>query len=139
MTNRIFSAVLLLVLVFFVVGCGGNKYGDAIELNERFVGLMEEYVVSLEKSASAKEVIAAMSRFADGMEVLGPKMKEMAEKYPEWRDKNSQPEALKPSQEKVEEVAEKFQGSIMKIMPHMRDPEVQAAFKRVSAAMKTMT
>jgi uncharacterized protein YjgD (DUF1641 family) len=99
---------------------------------------MEEYVASLEKAASAKEVTAAVNRFADGMGVIGPKMKKIAEKYPELKDKANPPEEVRPSQEKAEEVAGKFQGSIMKIMPHMSDPEVQAAFKRVSKAMKTM-
>jgi len=138
MTKRFFSAIFVFALLFLAVGCGGNRYGDCVKLNEKFVQLMQDYVGSLEKATSAKTVAEAMNRFADGMRVLGPKLKEMTEKYPELKDKNNQPEALKASREKAEEVGKRMAGSFMKIMPYMRDPQVQAAQKRVAKAMTNM-
>ena len=133
----------LVVVVFcwlpLMAGCGGGRYEDCIALNDAFVQLMEEYVASLEKAAGPDEIAAALDRLADGMEDLGPKMKKMAEKYPELKDKNNQPEALKSSMEKAEEVGKKFAGTFMKVMPFMKDPKVQEAFKRAGNAMKTMT
>lgn len=139
MKKGFFSAIVLFCLAFLMAGCGGSKYGDFIALNEAFVQLMEEYVASLEKAAGPDEIAAAINRLADGMEDLGPKIKKLAEKYPELKDKNNQPEEVKPSQEKAEEVAKKFSGTFMKVMPHMKNPKVQEAFKRATSAMKTMT
>ena len=121
-----------------IVGCGGSKYADSIELNQKFVRLMENYVNSLEQASSADQVATAMNTFADGMEELGPKIKEMAEKYPELRDSENLPEALKDSQEKVEEAGKKMAGVFMKIMPYMRDPAVQNAQKRIATVMTEM-
>lgn len=131
-------AGLVVACLFLLVGCGGNKYADSIEVNQKFVQLMEDYVNTLETASSADQVAKAMNKFADGVEVLAPKIKALTEKYPELRDPENLPEALKASQEKAEELGKKMAGSFMKIMPFMRDPGVQAAQKRVAAAMSDM-
>ena len=77
----------------------------------------------------------AMNSFADGLEILWPKMKELSEKYPELKDKNNPPEELKESQNKAEESGKKIVGTFMKVMPYMEDPEVQKAQQRLSAIM----
>jgi hypothetical protein len=137
MTKQICSG-LLLVCVLLFVGCGGSKYADSIEVNDKFVQLMEDYVNALEQATSADQVAKAMNEFADGVEVIGPKIKEMAKKYPELRNPGNLPEALQTSQKRVEEVGKKMAGSFMKIMPYMRDPAVQEAQRRVSTAMASM-
>ncbi len=137
--KQILSIITVLSLLCLAVGCGGGKYGDVVSLNEEFVKLMEAYLTSLDQAGSAKDVASAMNRFAESMEVLGPKMKKMAEKYPELKDKNNLPEVLKPSQQKAEEMGKKMAGSFMKAIQFMRSPEVQAAQKRLAGAMGTMT
>jgi hypothetical protein len=137
MTKRICLS-LLIGSFLVIVGCGGSKYAESIEVNEKFVQLMEEYVNALENVSSADQVATAMNTFADGMEVLGPKIKELAEKYPELRNSENLPDALKASQKRVEEVGKKMAGAFMKIMPYMRDPAVQDAQKRVSTVMANM-
>jgi len=137
MTKRI-CLCLLIGSFLVIVGCGGSKYAESIEVNEKFVQLMEEYVNALESASSADQVATAMNTFADGMEVLGPKIKELAEKYPELRNSENLPDALKASQKRVEEVGKKMAGAFMKIMPYMRDPAVQDAQKRVSTVMANM-
>jgi len=69
------------------------------------------------------------------MENLWPKMQKLSEKYPELKDRNNQPEELKESQKKAEEVSKKMVASMMKIMPYMMDPEVQKAQQRLHAVM----
>jgi hypothetical protein len=139
MTRQIVSSIFVLCMLFLIVGCGGRTYSDYIEANKEFAQLMEEYVASLEKATSGKEVSTAMNHFADRMEVLGPKMKAMEKKYAELDDVDSQPEQVRLSLEKAEEVAKKYPVSFSKIMPYMKESEVQAAFKRVVKAMKTLS
>jgi len=137
MTKQICLSVLIGCFLV-IVGCGGSKYADSIEVNEKFVQLMEDYVNALEKASSADQVATAMNSFADGMEVLGPKIKELAKKYPELTNTENLPEELKASQKRVEAVGKKMAGAFMKIMPYMRDPAVQDAQKRVSTVMANM-
>jgi uncharacterized protein YjgD (DUF1641 family) len=139
MTRQIVSSIFVLCILFLMVGCGGRTYSDYMEANKEFVQLMDEYVASLEKATSGKEITIAMNHFADGMEVLGPKMKAMEKKYAELDDVNNQPEQVRLSLQKAEEVAKKYPVSFSKIMPYMKEPEVQEAFKRVVKAMKTLS
>ena len=125
----------LLVPLFLFNGCSDKKYADAKELNEDAVKVMEEYVAELDKSGNAKDVATAMNHFADKMEALMPKMKKLAEKYPELKDTSNPPEELRDSQKKAEALGQKMAGSMMKIMPYMNDPQVQKAQERMNAAM----
>jgi len=124
----------LLTISLVTVGCGG-KYSDAKKMNEKYIDLVENYVSDLEGADSAKDVAKAMNRFADGMEDLWPKMQKLAEKYPELKDDSNPPEELKESQKRAEEVSMKMGGSMMKIMPYMRDEEVRNAQKRLGKVM----
>ena len=131
--------IFLMILIFLTIlclapGCG-NKYSDVNKMNEKFVDLMESYVEDLNKSDNAKEVAKAINRYADSLEDLWPKMQQLSEKYPELKDNNSLPEELKASQKSAEEVGKKMAGAMMKIMPYMRDPEVQKAQQRLGAVM----
>jgi F0F1-type ATP synthase membrane subunit b/b' len=124
----------LLVSALWLTGCSG-KYADAKALNAEFVDMTETYLDDLEKSDNAKDVAKAMNRYADDMEKIWPKMKKMAEKYPELKDKKAMPEELKESQQAVEEMGQKMGNAFGKIMPHMSDPDVQKAQQRISAVM----
>ena len=125
----------LLMSLLLLNGCGDKKYADVKELNEDVAKVMDEYVAELEKSDNAQDVAKAINHFSDKMEALMPKMKKLAEKYPELQDKSNVPEELKESQKKAEALGQKIAGSMMKIMPYMNDPEVQKAQERMSAAM----
>ena len=121
-----------LFLSSLLSGCGG-KYSDAVEANEAFIEMMEAYVESLEKADGAEDVAKAMNRYADAMEDLLPRMKHIAEKYPELNDQNNPPEELKESQKKSEEVGRKMIITMVKAKPYLSDPEVQKALKRFGA------
>ncbi len=123
------------VSLFLLNGCGGEKYADAKECNEEVIKVMDDYVAELDKSKNAADVAKAINGFADKMEALVPKMKKLAEKYPELEDTDNLPEELKESQAKAQAVGQKIAASMMKIMPYMSDPEVQKAQERMNAAM----
>lgn len=125
----------LLTPLFLLNGCGGKKYADAAELNEDVIKVMDEYVAELDKSGNAQDVAKAMNGFADKMEALMPRMKKMAEKYPELDNMSEPPEELRDLQKKAEALGQKIAGSMMKIMPYMADPEVQKAQERMNTAM----
>ncbi len=62
----------------------------------------------------------------------------MAEKYPELKDPDKIPEALKKSTEKVEAIGTKMAGSMMKSMQYMMDSKVREAQMRFQKAMSLM-
>ncbi len=123
-----------LAVSFLIAGCAG-KYDDAKKANKEYMGLVQGYVDDLDKSESAQDTAKAINRFADGMEVLWPKMKALSEKYPELKDRNNIPEELKEMQAEAAEVGKKMGSSMMKLMPYMQDPEVQKAQKHLQEVM----
>jgi len=125
----------LLSPLFLLNGCGDKKYADVKEVNEDVAKAMATYMAELDKSDNARDVAKAIDHFADEMEAIAPKMKKLAEKYPELKDMSNPPEELRDSQAKVEALGQKFAGSMMKLMPYMNDPEVQKAQERMNAAM----
>jgi len=126
-------AVCLLALVL-VTGCGG-KYSDVKKVNEEYVEIVEGYIADLDKADDSENVVKAMNDFTDDLEVLWPKMRELADKYPELENEENLPEELKESQDRAEEVGAKMATSFMKIMKYMGDPDVRAAQERMGKVM----
>ena len=63
--------ILVWVLIVFVgtlVGCGGGKYSEVVEVNTQFVDAMEEYVEAVGKAGSAKDVARATDQYAARVE-----------------------------------------------------------------------
>jgi hypothetical protein len=130
----LFPALCTLSVLLLVAGCAG-KYDDAKKVNKEYMALVQGYIDDLDKTESAQDAAKAINRFADGMEDLWPKMKALAEKYPELKDPNNIPEELKEMQTEAAEVGRKMGSSMMKLMPYMQDPEVQKAQKRLQEIM----
>ena len=123
-----------LTMSFLIIGCG-DKYSDAKKVSEEYIALMEGYIADLDKVSNTKDAVRAMNQFADGMEDLWPRMQKLSEKYPEIKDKSNPPEELKETQKRADEMGLKMAGSMMKLMPYMRDPEVRKAQNRLGAIM----
>ena len=119
---------------FLIIGCGG-KYSDAKKLNEELLDIMEDFIADIEKADNAKDAAKAINRYADGLEDLWPRMKEISEKYPELVDKSNPPEELKECQERADEMSKEMAGGAMKLMVYMKDPEVRKAQERLGAIM----
>lgn len=139
MTKNLITVVFILFAVVMFVACGsGGKYGDVIEINTQFADAMEEYVGDLETANTAGSVAKAVDAFAAKVEKIAPRMRELMKKYPELKDQDKMPEALKQSQQRATELAQRMAGSFMKTMKHMRDEKVKAAHERLQKAMAKM-
>jgi hypothetical protein len=125
----------LLMSILLISGCRQHKYADAVQANEQYINLVETYVADMEKAGDAKDVARAMNQFADGMEKLFPKMRKIAEKYPELKDRDDIPPELKDLQQRAQAVAAKMGGAMIKVGPYMNDPEVQKAQKHFQEVM----
>ncbi len=133
------KTVFILMSFLLIAGMGvAGKYSNAVEVNESFLDAMIDYMEGLEKADNAGKVADAMNEFADRMEVLGPEMRKISEKYPELNDPENQPEEFKKLRKKSDEMEQKFAGSFMKTMQYMSDPEVRKAQQRFSVAMQSM-
>lgn len=133
----LFTAIFLL-LPMAVICQGGEDYSDVLEANEEFYAAMEKYIDALDNAKSAGEVAAAMNLFADGIEKVAPKMKKARVNHPELKDPNNMPEELTAMKEKSKELNNRYAGSFMKLLNHLKDPEVKKAQERVSRAMMAM-
>lgn len=132
--KRLMTVAVCVLALVLVTGCGG-KYSDVEKINEEYVGIVEGYIADLDKADDADEVVKAMNSFTDDLEVLWPKMRELADKYPELENEEDLPEELKESQDRAEEVGAKMATSFMKIMKYMDNPDVMAAQERMGKVM----
>jgi hypothetical protein len=137
MKRRVFIPFLFaLAVMLLIAGCNtGGKYDDAKKVNKEYMALVRGYIDDLDKTESAQDAAKAINRFADGMQALWPKMKALSEKYPELKDRNNIPEELKEMQAEAAEIGKNMGSSMMKLMPYMKDPEVQKAQKRLQETM----
>jgi prefoldin subunit 5 len=138
---KFFRIAVLLGACLLVIGFGsckkkpGGQYADAIEVMEKYGTAMEAYASDMDKVQDAKGVVAALNKLTDSMKALVPKMKEVQNKYPDWKDVDSAPEEIKPFMKKIEEVAGKMMNASMKAMQYAQDPEVQAAQAKLQEIM----
>ncbi len=120
-----------------LTACGSKvDYSEVIEVNERYIDLLETYVGNLDKAGDATDVADALHELADGLEVLVPEMKKIMGKYPELKNEDQQPERVKALTQKSAEVAKQFIGSMTKVMPYMNDPQVREAQERIGTVWK---
>ena len=120
-----------------LIGCGG-KYSDVIEVNQKFIQLMSDYVKAVDNVDNAGDAADAINELADGMEKLSPQMKDLQKKYPELQTAEDLPEELQMSEQEMETVSRDFGASFMKLVPYMSDPEVQQAQQRLSQVMSNL-
>lgn len=131
--------VMALGSLLAMLGCGdGQDYSDAVEINTKFVDAMESYIADIDKAEDADDVADAIEAYAQKVEELAPQMKEIAAKYPEWKDMGKVPEELKPIQEKAKQMASQIPNTFMKTMKYMTDAQVRDAHKRLQESMVKM-
>lgn len=136
--KKLFS-VLVVGLLLIAFGCGGGgKYADAKKVMQDSIDTMETFANALEKADSADAVAAAMNDFSDGMEKIIPKLKEMMEKYSELKDPGKTPEDLKEIMGKMTAVQAKMGQVQSKIQQYASDPKVQAATMKLMGVMSKM-
>jgi hypothetical protein len=132
--------MLGLVLIGFIVvlvGCG-SKYSDLVKVDTEYLNATDEYVTGMGKASSAKEMAKVINRYADKMEKLAPRLKEIRKKYPELKNNKTVPEELKPIVKKAEALQQKMAAGYLNMKKYMMDPDVQAAQQRLQTAMMGM-
>ncbi|MDY6823901.1 MAG: hypothetical protein SWH68_08955 [Thermodesulfobacteriota bacterium] len=137
MAKKWLMTAVVFGLVVMIGGCGG-KYSDVIELNKRFVKLMNDFSDEVIEVNSADGAASALNGLADEMEKLAPEMREMSEKYPELNDPDNLPEPLQKSREESQAAGQRYAQSFMKLMPYMSGSGVQAAHARLARVMSDM-
>ncbi|MCP5106835.1 MAG: hypothetical protein GY950_25855 [bacterium] len=137
MKKIIFIAVLGLVL-YGLTACGGGKYAEPKDVLEKYVTAMEDVINAFDKAGDADAVAAALNKYSDYMKDLGPKLKEMSEKYPELSNKDNPPEELLPLVERLNAAMGKFEGAMAKVGQYATDPKVMEAQKKFMEAMSSM-
>ena len=128
-----------MVMMGFVWGCGQDKYSDMMEVNDQYISVTQTYIDQLNKARTGKDIATAMNKFADEFKKLAPEMKKLSEKYPELMNEEDLPQKLKESQAKATQIGMDLAASFMKIMPHMSDPQVVEAQKRMGEVMQAMS
>jgi hypothetical protein len=132
--------MLGLVLIGFIVvlvGCG-SKYSDLVKVDTEYLNATDEYVTGMGKASSAKEMAKVINRYADKMEKLAPRLKEIRKKYPELKNNKTVPEELKPIVKKAEALQQKMAAGYLNMKKYMMDPDVKAAQQRLQTAMMGM-
>lgn len=138
MNTRGAMIFVLMGMAALLAGCTGGKYGDVVEVNTQFVDAMDKYVDAAGKASSGKEMARAISDYADRMDKLAPKMKEVRVKYPGLFESPDLPEKLKALEKRASELEQKIVASHMNMIKYLMDPEVQAAQQRLQDAMMKM-
>jgi aspartokinase len=139
MQKRILWGTVLLVIAVALLACGGGKYSDVIEVSNQFADVTEKYINAIEKAENSSAAADATNTYAGKIEKIAPRMREMADKYPELKDRNKVPEELKESRERDDAFGEKMAGAMMKVMmTYSKDPEVRKAQERLQKAMMLM-
>lgn len=149
------KALVLFAIVFLVIGVGAckkgdkaadtstpavpvGKYADAIPVVEKFVTANENFVADLEKVASADDLVGALNKITATLKDLAPKMKEIGDKYPEFKTQENPPEEFKPVMARLETVMGKLMSAMGKAAPFMEDPKVQEAQKAYQDVMGSL-
>lgn len=136
--NKTLWIVVLGIVLAGMAGCsGGGKYAEVKTLLDKQVAVMEDYVTSLEKAGSAKDVADAINRYAVASKDLMPRMKALSEKYPEMGQEKEPPAELKPLMEKLKDLGMRMGQASMKAFQYMSDPLVQAAQKNLMESARS--
>ena len=137
MKRNLFCFILISAVAVGLLGCG-DKYSSAVDVNNKFAAATEEYIEALGKCDSSESAASAIDTYAAKMEKIGPKIKEIAEKYPELRGSTEISKELQQSREKVAAVTAKMGPAMMNMMKYMGDPKVMEAQQRFQKAMASM-
>ena len=115
-----------------------GKYAEVGPVMDKMIQANEKYVEALEKAATAEEVAAAMDAMTEVMIEMGPAMKAIEEKFPEFKTQEEPPAELKPLNDRLMGVMMKMFGVMNKLTEYESDPLVAAAQERYNKAMEEM-
>jgi hypothetical protein len=132
----VFLSTAIFIAGFVACGGGGGKYGEVTKIMEKSAKIMDNFVSKVEKADSGPEVAAAINSFADEMEKMKPRMKELEQRYPELKDQSNPPAELAPIMKKSQDMWQRMGAAMMKIAQYGNDPDVKKAQDRLQRIME---
>jgi len=133
MKNR-FWIVMVVIISATIISCGG-KYDNAESTLNDYADAMEDYVVQMDKADSVDAVVEAMNRYTEKMQSLAPRLQEMNQNFPELASGKAFPKELEKVSQRMTELSQKIQTTMMKTVKYMMDPKVQQAMTSQAQAM----
>ncbi len=132
---------MTLILLLGIRLWGADGYVEEKALIEEMTRVMESYIAAIESSDAVETMIQAINNLVAGFESFIPKMKEMAEKNPDWGD--SPPDELKETMDRYVEVSKKFfMGSLGRAVEYANkyqdNKTLQEAFGKLNLVMSQM-
>jgi len=139
MRKVLLSSVLFMLIVSRV--WSADAYAEERRTIDDLTRVMESYITAIEGSDAVETMIQAINDLAVKLETLIPKMKEMAEKNPDWGD--SPPAELKETMDRYEEISEKFfMESLSRAVEYANkyqdNKRLQEAFGKLNLVMSQM-
>jgi len=101
---------------------------------EESIAAQEALIKDIDAATNANDVAKAINSYADAIEVMQPKIKQLQAKYPELNDANAQmPKELLDLEQKQAALSQKLTTSMMEKMPkYATDKEVMKASMRLA-------
>ncbi len=134
--NKYLLLLLSLLVIVSFIGCGSStgKYSDVRSLMEESIAAQENLIKDIDAATNASDVAKAINSYADAIETLQPKIKQLQAKYPELNDANAQmPKELLDLEQKQAAISQKIATSMMEKMPkYATDKEVMKASMRLA-------
>lgn len=139
MIRKTLAISITVLMMFFATACmAGDKYDEAREIYEQYIPALEKYLAAVDKTESPQGLAKAINEFAGSMEVLAPKMKKFAEKYPEIQTDPSVPPDYVELTKKSNDLGQRFGQSFIRIAPFLENPEVEKANEHLVNVMAEM-
>ncbi|WP_319409845.1 hypothetical protein [uncultured Desulfosarcina sp.] len=126
--------VMVVIISAAIISCG-SKYDKAESTLNDYADAMEDYVAHMDKADSADAVVAAMNRYTEKMQSLAPRLQKMNQNFPELASGKAFPKELEKVSQRMAELGQKVQTTMMKTMKYMMDPKVQQAMTLQAQAM----
>ena len=133
MKNRLWM-VMVVIISAAIISCGG-KYDNAESTLNDYADAMEDYVAQMDKADSADAVVEAMNRYTEKMQALAPRFQEMNQNFPELASGKAFPKELEKVSQRMADLSQKVQTTMMKTVKYMMDPRVQQAMTTQAQAM----
>ena len=116
-----------------------GKYAEVGPVMDAFIGSSEKLAEAIGKATSADEVAAALDAATATLTEIGPKMKAIGEKFPEFKTQENPPAELKPFMDRIEALMGKMMSAMTgNAAQFLQDPKVVAAQERYNAAQALM-
>jgi hypothetical protein len=135
-----FMMLFLVIMVSLSMVVSAADYSDVKEAMAKSREVLSNFVVACDAVKDAAGAAKALNDLATSMEKMIPISTALAKKYKNYMEltQKNPPEELKEESKKMEEVAQKMMGAMMKLGPYMQAPEVKKAQQAMMAMGQKM-